>query len=147
MDWSKFDKQVDLNALKQDVKEAANNQTGFEELPLGTYAVKVDRMELKPSKKNDPMVSIWFKVIEGQNQNRLIFYNRVINQAFGIHMANEFLRSMGVSANIEFESYAQYANLLLDLSEEIEQAGLTYDLEVSEGKNGYREYKILEVYE
>lgn len=147
MDWSKFDKQVDLDSLKQDVKDAANSQSGFEEPPFGTYAVKIDRMELKPSKKGDPMVSIWFKVIEGQHQNRLVFYNRVIGQAFGIHMANEFLRSLGIRTEIVFESYSQYANLILDLSEEIEQAGLTYDLEVSEGKNGYREYRILEVYE
>jgi len=51
-------------------------------------------MELKTSKKGDPMVSIWFKVTEGQNQNRLIFYNRLVNQPLGIHMANEFLRSL-----------------------------------------------------
>jgi len=147
MDWSKFDKQVDLDALKQDVQDASNNKGTFEELPDGTYAVKINKMELKTSKKGDPMVSIWFKVSEGQNQNRLIFYNRLVNQPLGIHMANEFLRALESGLDVHFDSYAQYNDLLLDISEEIEGSGLTYDLEVKTNNKGYRDYAILEVYE
>lgn len=64
IDYSKFDKQVDVEGLKKDVKEAQENggSGDYKEVPFGDYEVSVDKMELSESKKGDPMVSIWFKI-------------------------------------------------------------------------------------
>ena len=73
-DYSKFDKLVDIEGLKKDVAEAKENGRGeYKEVPKGTYEVKIDKMELVESKKGDPMVSIWFKILSGEYKNSLIF--------------------------------------------------------------------------
>ena len=55
LDFSKFDKQVDLEGLKKDIEDSANND--FKEVPHGTYEVAITKLELKESKKGDPMVA------------------------------------------------------------------------------------------
>ncbi|MDY4823226.1 MAG: DUF669 domain-containing protein, partial [Candidatus Onthovivens sp.] len=44
------------------------NGGNFEAVPHGTYEVEVNKMELKKSKKGDPMLSIWFKIINGPHK-------------------------------------------------------------------------------
>ncbi|MBG9863102.1 hypothetical protein ABD99_00005, partial [Bacillus cereus] len=64
--WGKFDKKIDLEALAADVKEVEENGGGdFEPLPDGQYEVAVEKLELTESKKGDPMLTIWFKIVEG----------------------------------------------------------------------------------
>ena len=46
-----------------------------------------------------------------------------------------------------FQSFGQYGNLLMDAKEEIDDAGLTFQLAYTEGKNGFHKYKIEEVFE
>ena len=113
--WEKFDKEIDVEGLKADAKEAAKNGGNFKEVPHGTYEVKVDKMELKESKTGKPMLSIWFKILDGQYKNSLIFYNQVLSTGFGLHSANEFLRSMDSDVNIEFANFKQYNNMILDI--------------------------------
>ena len=64
--FDKWNKAVDGEALAKDVKEVEENGGNFEyrEVPLGEYEVKIDKMELKESKKGDPMFTCWFKVLE-----------------------------------------------------------------------------------
>lgn len=152
MDFSKFDKTVDIEGLKKDVQEAQENGgTGeYKQVPVGTYEVKVSKMELTESKKGDPMVSIWFKILNGEYKGSLIFYNKVVygtsNDGFMIHSNNEFLRSLDSGIDVEFESYSQYAQLLLDIHEAIDGT-LEYALEYGENKQGFKTYEITEVYE
>lgn len=80
MDFSKFDKAVDIEGLKHDIEEAKENGGNRREVPHGDYEVKVQKMELTESKKGDPMVSIWFKILTGEFKNSLLFYNQVITQ-------------------------------------------------------------------
>ena len=95
VDFSKFDKAVDLEALKEDIKEVEENGGGdFREVPHGQYEVKIHKLEQVLSKKGDPMLSVWFKVIEGQYKGSYIFMNQVITQPFQIHIAKEFLKSL-----------------------------------------------------
>lgn len=65
VDFSKFDKAVDLEGLQKDIQEAAENGgTGdFKEVPKGTYEVGINRLELTVSKKGDPMFTCWFKIL------------------------------------------------------------------------------------
>ena len=147
--WDEFDSKVDLEGLKQDVAEAAANGGGdFKEVPHGKYEVEVNKLELKKSKKGDPMLSIWFKILTGEYKGSLIFYNQVLTKGFGIHNANEFLRSMDTEVEIEFVSYAQYEELLLDVFEAIEgnlEFALDYQ-ENSKNKN-FSTYEIIDVFD
>lgn len=156
MDFSKFDKQVDNEGLKKDIQSASENGGGnFKEVPTGTYEVKVDKMEMVLTGENSknpgmPMVSIWFKILSGEYKGSLIFYNKVImgtsNDGFMIHSNNELLRQLESDLDIEFESYSQYAQLLLDIHECID-GKLEYALKYGENKQGYKTYEITEVYE
>lgn len=146
--WSKFDKKIDVDGLAKDVKEAAENGVGsYKEVPHGKYEVSVEKMELTESKKHDPMVSIWFKVLDGEYKGSFIFFNQVVNMGFQIHIVNDLLRSMetGIS-DIDFETYKQYGTLLMDVFEEV-NGNLEFALDYKEGKKGFSTYEILEVFE
>lgn len=148
MDFSKFDKQVNLEGLKKDLNEAKENGgTGeYKEVPVGKYEVSVTKMELVESKKGDPMVSIWFKIVSGDYKNSNLFFNQVITKGFQIHIVNELLRSMESEMAIDFESYSQYAQLLMDVHESID-GQLEFALDYGENKQGFKTFKIEEVYE
>lgn len=146
--FEKFNSNMDLEGLKHDINEAKENGgTGeFKEVPTGTYEVEIAKMELKESKKGDPMVSVWFKILEGEYKNSMLFMNQVITQGFQVHLVNEFLRSLGTGIDVEFEDYAQYNDLLMDIYEEID-GQFEYGIKYSLSKKGFAEYKITDVYE
>lgn len=143
MDFSKFDKKVDLEGLKKDIEDSANND--FKEVPHGTYEVAITKLELKESKKGDPMVAVWFKILEGEYKNSLIFMNQVITQGFQIHIVDDFLRSLETDVDVAFESYQQYADMLADVFEAVE-GNLEFGLEYGENK-GFNTFKITDVFE
>ena len=144
--WEKFDKQVDVEGLKEDVKEAAENKIEFKEVPEGKYEVKITKMELKESKKGRPMVSIWMKILEGEYKGQLIFYNQVVDIAFGLHKVNKFLRSLDSGLEVQFENFTQYGNLLMDIHETIDGV-LEYGLKYSKNNKGYDEFEITDAFE
>lgn len=145
--WEKFDKEIDTKGLQEDVKEAAENGAGsFKEVPHGQYEVQVNKLELVASKKGDPMVTIWFKVLTGEYKGSLIFFNQVITQGFQIHIVNELLRSMDTVIEIEFNNYKDYGNLLMDVMESID-GQLEFGLKYGEGKKGFSTYEITDVFE
>ena len=145
-DFSKFDKQVDIEGLKHDIQDAAENGGGdFKEVPLGTYEIKIKKLELKASKKGDPMVSCWMQILEGQYKGSMLFMNQVITRGFQVHIVNEFLRALDSGVPISFESYSQYGSLLMDIAEAID-GKREYALEYGE-KNGFNTFKITEVFE
>lgn len=143
MDFSKFDKQVDLEGLKQDIEESANND--FKEVPLGTYEVAIKKLELGESKKGDPMVKVWFKIISGEYKGSLIFMNQVITRGFQIHIVDELLKSLETDVDIHFESYSQYAELLADVYEAVD-GNFEYALKYGENK-GFNTFEITEIFE
>ncbi|MPN26370.1 hypothetical protein SDC9_173794 [bioreactor metagenome] len=145
--WEKFDQAIDTEGLSKDVKEAAQNGTGsFKEVPHGSYEVAVNKMELVASKKGDPMVSIWFKIVSGEYKGSLIFFNQVITQGFQIHIVNELLRSMDTDLEVEFKTYKQFGNLLMDIMEAVD-GNLEFALDYEKGKKDFSTYKITEVFE
>lgn len=144
--WDKFDNAIDTKGLAEDVKEAAENGQTFREVPHGDYEVAIDKLELIASSKGDPMVSIWFKILAGDFKGSRIFMNQVITQGFQIHIVNELLRSMDTGVEIEFVTYKQYGNLLMDVMEAID-GNLEFALSYKEGKKGFSTYEITEVFE
>lgn len=147
MDFNKFDKEVDLEGLKKDMIEVEENGGDFKDVPHGKYEVSVNKMELGESKKGDPMVTIWFKILSGEFKGSLIFYNQVITQAFQIHIVNNLLRSMTDGGDaVKFESYSQYAQMLMDIHETID-GNLEFAMEYGETNKGFPTFKIVEVFE
>lgn len=153
--WDKFDKQVDLEALQLDVRDVEENGGGdFADIPEGQYEVAIEKMELIESKKGDPMLSIWFKILEGEYEGQRIFYNGVMqpqnDKAFGfqVHRNNELLRAIWDCEHddVEFTGFADYADLVLDIHEDID-GQLEYLLEKEVDKKGYDQLKIVEVFE
>ncbi|MGN9164939.1 DUF669 domain-containing protein [Tissierellaceae bacterium HCP3S3_D8] len=144
--FDKFDEMVDVEGLKEDMKEAAENKMEFKEVPEGKYEVEINKMELKASKSGRPMLSVWMKILEGQYKGQLIFYNQVVDIGFGLHNANEFLKSLDSGLDIEFENYNQYGNLIMDIHEEI-SGNLEYGLKYGKNKKGYNTYEITDVFE
>lgn len=143
--FAQFDQMYDVAGLQADIKAAAESKTEYEEVPDGDYEVHIQKLELKKSSSGNPMVSCWFKIVDGTRKGQLIFMNQVITQGFQIHIVNEFLRSLGTGVNVEFESYSQYAKLLanvLDITENYE-----YALEYTHNKKGYAEFKIKDIFE
>lgn len=143
--FDKWDKEIDVKGLAEDVNSASQNTQEFKEVPHDTYEVKIDKMEIKETKKGDPMVSIWFKIVNGEYKNQRLFMNQVITQGFQIHIVNEFLRSLDSGLDIEFVNYNQYNELLLDVLEAIDDK-LEYAVEYAENK-GYDTFKIKEVFD
>lgn len=149
--FEKWDKEIDTEGLAADVVEAAKNGgTGdYKEVPHGDYEVAVQQMELKASKKGDPMVSIWFKILDGEFKNSIIFYNQVITQGFQVHIVNEMLRQMvsemADAPVIEFKSYNQYGNLIMDVFEAISD-NFEFALAYKKGKKDFSTYEIKEVF-
>lgn len=146
LDFSKFDKAVDLEGLKKDIAEAKENGGNREDVPKGSYEVKIEKLELTESKKGDPMLTIWFRILSGNFKNSMIFMNQVITQGFQIHLANEFLRSLDSGIEVDFESYKQYDELVMDIMEAID-GKLEYALDYGENNKGYNTYEIKEVFD
>lgn len=146
--WNEFDKKIDTKELQKDIADAAENGGNYKEVPVGKYEVAVEKMELVKSKKGDPMVTIWFKVVgkDDPYKGSLIFFNQVINQGFQVHIVNELLRAMDSGVNIHFDTYTQYGNMLMDVHEAID-GKLEYALNYSQNSKGYNQFEIEEVFE
>ena len=149
--FEQWDKAVDMEGLQKDIAEAKSNSGGgdYKEVPHGQYEVSIEKMELKAAKKGDPMVSVWMKICDGEFKGSMIFMNQVITKGFQIHIVNEFLRSLIQDCDnapvVEFRSYSQYANLLMDIHEAISES-FEYALDYGATKKGFDTFEITEVY-
>lgn len=151
MNFSKFNNMVNLDGIKKDIEEAKMN-TGsgdFEEVPFGKYEVKLDKLDLVECKseknKGQPMISAWFRILTGEQKNRLIFMSQLVNEGFKIHIMNEFLRDLDSGCTIEFVDYEQYGNLLMDIFEASSNTGFVLDY--YQNNKGYKSYSIEEVFD
>lgn len=145
IDFSKFDSMVDLDGLKADIEKAKGNTGDYEAVPHGTYEVEIAKLELTQSKKSDPMVTCWFRILTGDYESSMLFMNQVITKGFQLHIVNDFLRSLQSGVDIDFVSYSQYNDLLMDVMEAVD-GRREYSLEYGE-KKGFNTFKILEVFE
>lgn len=152
MDFSKFDEQVDLEQLKKDAEEAAKNGGGdFPEIPKGTYVGKFEKLEVGQTKDGRPMLKGQFRITEGEFEKSCLFYNRVLygtkNDANMIASAVGFLATLEPSEEVgpvEFESYSQFADLVLDIMEDID-GELEYEIEYD--PDGFQNISITDVFE
>lgn len=150
-DFAEWDNQFDSELLKREVANAESNSGDFENVPYGTYEVKINKLELAKTKTGSPKMSCWFKILEGDQKDRLIFMNQVMTTGFGIHKCNELLKSLSSGLPVQFEGWQQYAKLLVDILGEIDgkyEYQLKYEGQVSkkDGKT-YDTFKIEKVFE
>lgn len=150
MDFSKFDKEVNLDQLKADAAEAAENGVGeYPEVPDGTYVGKIETMELGATKDGRPMLKVMFRITEGEYEKSCLFMNRVVygtkNDANMIASVIGFLSNLDSEVQpITFEGYAQLADLILDIMEDIDGV-LEYEIEYK--KDAFNNISIKDVFE
>lgn len=153
MDFSKFDKEVDLEQLKKDAEEAEQNGGfgDFPEIEEGTYVGKIEKMEVGQTKDGRPMLKVQFRITEGEHEKACLFMNRVLygtkNDANMIASAVGWLKTLEPSDEVGpvvFESYSQFADLVLDIMEDID-GELEY--EVDYDPNAFNNITINDVFE
>ena len=148
MDFSKFDEQINSEQLQKEITEAAENQGNYEETPDGTYVTKVEKLEVGTTKDGRPMLKARFRITEGDYKKKCLFYNRVIfgtkNDGNMIASAIGFLNSLDSGIDVVFETYSQFADLVLDIFEEIES---TLEYEVEYEADAFQPISINEVFE
>lgn len=152
MDFSQFDKQIDLGQLKKDTEEIKKNGgTGnFPEIPAGEYMTKVEKLELGTTKDGRPMLKAMFRIIDGEYKKSCLFFNRVLfgtkNDANMIAGAMTWLESLEPSEDvgpIVFNGYSDLAELVMDIAEDISE--LQYSVEYD--PDDFNSISIAEVFE
>lgn len=149
MDFSKFDQQVDGAALQKEADEIKKNGgTGeYKEVPFGEYTGKMEKLEVGATKDGRPMLKVMFRITEGEMKKHCVFMNRVLfgtkNDANMIASAEGWLETLEPESPITFESYSQFANLVMDIAEEIES--LTYD--ITYDPDAFNSIEVYGVYE
>lgn len=152
IDFDKINRSVDLEGLRKDVENASANGTGdFPTIPAGKYEVALASMEIKGTKAdpNRPMLAVSFKILTGEYKNQRIFMNRVLlgtkNDANMIKSAEGWLASLDSGVSTIFEDYKQFNQVVMDVAEAIEEAGLTYAVDYDPDR--FNSISILEVFE
>lgn len=113
---------MDFKALMQEAEEIKENGGGsseYREVEAGEYEVAVEKMELRKSKAGNDMLSIWFTILEGDFKNSKLFYNQAISTGFGLHKANEMLRSLKSDVPVEAESLDEYIDMVADIFDDV----------------------------
>lgn len=145
--FEQWNSNTDLVGLRKDIEEAKDKVGGeFEKIPFGNYDVKLESLELKPTKKDKkPMMVATFVINAGKYKKSKLWYNQVIQTGTQIHFAKEFLRSLDTGVDIEFIDYKQFKDLVMDVMEAVEEDGLEYALAYEDNK-GYDKFTIKEVF-
>ena len=130
IDFSAFDNKVDLAALQKEVEEAKD--TDFADVPDGKYIVSIEKMEIKLTKAQDKlMFAVQCKIKEGEQKNRMIFFNRIIsgNKVSETWNDGRAIKSVCTWVNellseneepVEFVNYADFADQILDVFQSIQ---------------------------
>nr|DAO07361.1 MAG TPA: Protein of unknown function (DUF669) [Caudoviricetes sp.] len=155
VDFSAFDAKMDPN-LQEDVKNAKE----YEDVPNGDYIVSVDKMEVKTTKAGDKlMFAVQMSIKENSDgsksnqKGRKIFFNRVIsgnrvseswNDGKAIKSVITWLDKLGTDLIPEFVNYSDFAELVLDIFQEIQGK---VELDVTYKASDFNPVSINEVYD
>lgn len=152
MDFSKFDKEVNLDQLKKDAEEIIKNggSGDYPEIEAGTYKGKFEKLEIAETKDGRPMLKAMFRITEGPKKKCCLFLNRVLygtkNDANMIASAVGWLESLDPSEEVGeicFESFSQFNELVMDILEDISE--LVYDVDYD--PNGFNTISVKEIYD
>lgn len=149
MDFTKFDSMINEAELSKQLEEAKNNapQTN-KEVPAGNYTVKVEKMEVGATKDGRPMFKVQCRILEGEFKKWCVFMNRVLygtkNDASMISSVIGWLQKLEPSMTVEFKNYSQFADLVLDIFEEVADA---VELDVAYDPEAFNSISIEEVFD
>lgn len=146
--FEKFNSMIDVDGLKKDVETAASNSGDFVEVPHGDYEVRVKKIELgetgeKSKTPGMPMAKVWFEILAGDFKGQLIFMNQMLTTGFGIHKMNELLNSLETGIPVQFENFAQYADLFQQIFEAVDGTA-EFQLAYGQNNKGYSTYNIVQ---
>lgn len=165
IDFSRFDSMINEAELSKQLEEAKNNapQGGSLETPAGNYVAKIEKMEVGATKDGRPMFKVQMRVIEAgedaseevveylkhfKNKKPCLFMNRVIygtkNDANMIQSVIGWLQKLEPSVTVEFKNYSQFADLVLDIFEEVADA---VELDVDYDPKAFNSISISEVFD
>ena len=154
VDFSAFDNKVDLEALQKEVEEAKNSDFG--DVPDGKYIVGIEKMEIKLTKAQDKlMFAVQCKIKEGEQKNRMIFFNRVISGNKNSENWNDgrAIKSVCTWVNellgedeepVVFVNYQDFADQILDVFQSIQN---NIEVEVTYAAKNFNPIKIEEVFD
>lgn len=132
MDFSKYDKEMDIEKMQKEVEEAEKNG-GSSELEKGTYIVRFEKMELGESKAGKPMFKAVARIQEGEHKKQCIFINRVVygtkNDANMIASVVGFLKKLDSEVEpIIFQGYDDFADLIEEIADDVME-NMEYEVE------------------
>lgn len=154
IDFSAFDEKVDLQELQNEVQNAPDND--FADVPNGTYIIGIEKMEIKLTKAQDKlMFAVQCKIKEGEQANRMIFFNRVIsgNKVSENWNDGRAIKSVCTWVNellgkdetpVEFINYQDFADQILDVFQSIQGA---IEVEVDYKADDFNPITIKEVFD
>ena len=108
--FDKYNKNINAEELAASQKEINEQSSSgdYAEVPVGKYEVKVEKLEAKKSKSGNPMVTIWFKILEGGFKDSYIFYNGVFHEDWMRHRVVEMLSDL-----LDDDTHKAEINLIL----------------------------------
>ena len=146
IDFKKFNQEFPAEQVKKQMKDAETNSGP--DLPDGEYKIKLDKMELAQSQKQQLMIKAQFRIKAGNHQNKCIFVNKVMtgtkNDGFMMLKAKEFLESLDSGIDVEFNDWEQFNDLILDIADAIKDDDLTYICTLTTD-NKYQNFEIIDV--
>jgi len=156
VDFKKFDELVNQKELTKQMEEADS----YDDVPAGTYMIKIDKMEIKPTKKGDGLnFAVQAAIIETidapkKQDKRKIFFNRKIcgnktsdkwNDGKAIKSVITWVEKMlDKDDNLEFTSYSQFADDILDIYQDICPS---ISLKVDYKPDDFNPIEIVDVYD
>lgn len=143
--WDEFDEAIDTEGLQEDIEKAAEGGGDYAEVPEGDYEVEITKLELGKSKKDKPMLVVWMKIVSGDYKGQLLFYYQTIDQGFGLHNANLFMRSLDTGLEIEFKSYKQYHGVIEAVKAKADECEFGVNYKIND--KGFSIYKVNDIYD
>lgn len=149
---------ISIKFSEKDLENLDNlesNDMEYVDVPYGMYEVAVAKIEEKDNKKGVPMVSIRFKVLNGEYKGQNIWMNQNVDTVWKFKVVAKLLASLKTDINlgssnfvvdgeVDFDAY----NMMLDaVYEDITAKGYEYALDYTENDKGYKTYTITDVFE
>ena len=149
MDFSRFDQAINSEEMAKQLEEAKNNAPQTDrEVPAGNYTVKIEKMELGATKDGRPMFKVQCRILEGEFKKWCLFMNRVLygtkNDANMINSVIGWLQKLEPSVPVDFKNYSQFAELVLDIFEEVADS---VELDVAYDPEAFNSISIEEVFD
>ena len=119
--WERFN---EIEGADVGAVEEARSQ--FEPIGEGQYKVRLEGLEASESRSGLPMVKGRFRIVEGEKENQLIFYNQVIQNLnypniTALNISKVMTLVSGIlGERLEFEGLVKLEQLLKSIDEGIE---------------------------